>query len=122
MLACRDFHAGEPGDLFTNQVKLRLETKTTNPTVRDKILEAVKGITAAEWGVYGNNVVSAVNLTPCAPITLNDTKTAQRLQGYFGQHFGDQFWVPTHGCPCEGLLHPWRAVTCAIHVLEIGKY
>lgn len=100
-LVCRDFHAGEPGGLFTNQVKLRLETKTTNPTVRDKILEAVKAITAAECGVYGNKVVSAIDLTPRAPITLNDTKMAERLQDYFGQHFGDRFWIPPMDTPVE---------------------
>jgi hypothetical protein len=43
------------GDIFTNQVKLRLETKSTKPTIRDKILEAVRAATAAEcWQESGS--------------------------------------------------------------------
>lgn len=100
-LVCRDFHAGEPGALFTNSVNLRLETKTTDSKVRDQIFDAVKAITEAECSVFGGRVKATISLQSRAPVTLNDTKLAETLQDCFGEHFGDRFWVPPMDTPVE---------------------
>ncbi|KAH8591238.1 hypothetical protein B0O99DRAFT_690847 [Bisporella sp. PMI_857] len=100
-LACRGFHAGEPGALFTNSVNLHPETKTTNSKVRDQIFAAVKAITEAECGVFRGRVKASVSLKSRAPITLNDREIAETLQSYFGDYFGERFWTPPMDTPVE---------------------
>jgi amidohydrolase len=100
-LVCREFHAGEPGALYTNCVSMRLEAKTCDSGIRDQIFEAVKAITHAECGVFGGKTKASVEMIARAPVTLNDTRLAETLQDYFGQHFGDKFWIPPMDTPVE---------------------
>jgi metal-dependent amidase/aminoacylase/carboxypeptidase family protein len=100
-LVCREFHASEPGALYTNRVSMRLEAKTCDSGIRDQIFEAVKAITHAECGVFGGKTKASVEMIARAPVTLNDTRLAETLQDYFGQHFGDKFWIPPMDTPVE---------------------
>ncbi|KAK3366646.1 metal-dependent amidase/aminoacylase/carboxypeptidase [Lasiosphaeria ovina] len=102
-LVCRDLHAGQRGDLFTNRSEMRLEIKTTEASTRDRIFAAIKSITRAECdAIYGGGLVRASfkwNLR--APVTQNDTMLAEALQDSFGRHFGERFWVPPMDIPVE---------------------
>ncbi|KAI1391553.1 uncharacterized protein F4822DRAFT_189494 [Hypoxylon trugodes] len=101
-LKCRDFKAGVPGVSFTNKVYIRLELKTTETSDRDNIFSVIKTITKAECEASsGKRIEASVRLTPRAPITRNDTKSAEALQECFGRHFGDRFWIPPMDAPVE---------------------
>lgn len=97
----RDFHAGEPGALYTNCVDIRLEIKTIDTKIRDQITEAVEKITRAECGIFGDKMTSTVKVHSRAPITLNDTHLAEQLQNSFKHFFGERFWIPPMDEPVE---------------------
>ncbi|KAK3326196.1 hypothetical protein B0H66DRAFT_149904 [Apodospora peruviana] len=101
-LVCRDLHAGQRGDFFTNRLEMRLEIKTIEASKRDRIFDAIKSITRAECdAIYAGLVRASFQWTPRAPVTLNDTPLAEALQDSFGRHFGDRFWVPPMDIPVE---------------------
>ncbi|KAI9701498.1 MAG: hypothetical protein M1836_001554 [Candelina mexicana] len=100
-LVCRDFHAGEPGALYTNRVNMRLEIKTCESEIRDRIFDTMKAITAAECEVFGGKMKANVTMEARAPITLNNTQLAETLQESFSYHFGDRFWIPPMDLPVE---------------------
>ncbi|KAJ8132089.1 hypothetical protein O1611_g1536 [Lasiodiplodia mahajangana] len=100
-LKCRDFRAGEPGDLFTNKVYVRLEIKTTETIDRDNIFSRVEAITKGECQSSGGDIESTVRMTSRAPVTRNDKVLAEALQDCFGHYFGDRFWIPPMDTPVE---------------------
>lgn len=100
-LVCRDFQAGEPGALFTNEVHMRLEIKTCEIATRDKIIEAMKSVTSAEVEVFNGNMQVSYQVMSRAPVTKNNTELAEALQQVYVHHFGSRFWKPPMDKPVE---------------------
>ncbi|KFX96966.1 hypothetical protein O988_05089 [Pseudogymnoascus sp. VKM F-3808] len=89
VVTCGSFHGGESENAIPDRVVLKLNVRTQNDKVRDKVLAAVKRIIKAECEAGGVTQEPDIEPTSRFPLTENDEKVVGKLHEAFKPIFGD---------------------------------
>lgn len=89
VVTCGSFHGGESENAIPDRVVLKLNVRTQNDKVREKVLSAVKRIIKAECEAGGATQPPDIEPTSRFPLTENDPKIVDKLHDAFKPVFGD---------------------------------
>ncbi|KFY26308.1 hypothetical protein V493_04181 [Pseudogymnoascus sp. VKM F-4281 (FW-2241)] len=89
VVTCGSFHGGESENAIPDRVVLKLNIRTQNDKVREKVISAVKRIIKAECEAAGTTQPPDIEPTSRFPLTVNDPKIVDKLQDAFKPAFGD---------------------------------
>ncbi|OBT60531.1 hypothetical protein VE03_10030 [Pseudogymnoascus sp. 23342-1-I1] len=89
VVTCGSFHGGESENAIPDRVVLKLNVRTQNEKVREKVLSAVKRIIKAECEAGGATQPPDIEPTSQFPLTENDPKIVDKLHDAFKPVFGD---------------------------------
>ena len=68
---------------------LKINTRTTTPATRDRVLAAIRRIIKAECEASNSPKEPLIEPTSRFPLTINDDDTASRLASSFSEYFGE---------------------------------
>ncbi|KAL2037928.1 hypothetical protein N7G274_009403 [Stereocaulon virgatum] len=83
--------AGQTENVIADRAVLRLNTRTTTPATRDRVLAAIRRIIKAECEASNSPKAPLIEPTSRFPLTINDKDVASRLASSFGEFFGKDF-------------------------------
>jgi len=83
--------AGSTENIISDQAVLKINTRTTTPAVRERVLAAVRRIIKAECEASNSPKPPLIEPTTCFPLTINDDDTASRLSSSFSEFFKADF-------------------------------
>ena len=83
--------AGSTENIIPDKAILKINTRSTTPKVRSKLLAALKRIINAECEAGNSPKPPLIEETSSFPLTMNDTEVASRLATSFDQHFKGDF-------------------------------
>ncbi|KFZ12535.1 hypothetical protein V502_07046 [Pseudogymnoascus sp. VKM F-4520 (FW-2644)] len=89
VVTCGSFHGGESENAIPDRVVLKLNVRTQNEKVREKVLSAVKRIIKAECDAGGVTQPPDIEPTSRFPLTENDPKIVDKLYDALKPVFGD---------------------------------
>lgn len=81
--------AGHVANIIPDQLDLKLNVRTYDPKVRERVISSVKRIIEAECLAGGVAEKPLVKQILSAPATINDEATVKALQKTFGSYFGE---------------------------------
>lgn len=94
VLSCGSIHSGSTANIIPSTLDLKLNVRTFNANVRERVISSMKRIIKAECQASGAPQEPQIDLVISAPATLNDDAMAQRLKGAFGNYFKDNLVDP----------------------------
>lgn len=83
--------AGSTENIIADHAVLKVNTRTTTPVVRKKVLAAVRRIIEAECKASNATKPPLIESTSSFPLTINDDDVASRLSSSFSEHFKGDF-------------------------------
>lgn len=86
-----EFHAGTAENIIPAEACLKLNVRTTDETVRDHVLQAIKRICNAEARASNAPRDPEFEEINNFPLTVNDAGTTGRISEAFRSHFGELF-------------------------------
>lgn len=89
VLTCGSFHGGDAHNVIPDYVKFRINVRTYNNNVREKVLKAIKDIIHAECSAVGAPREPTIERTHEYPLTSNNPKLTEELRTLFMYHFGE---------------------------------
>ena len=88
VITCGSFHGGDAHNIIPESVDIKLNIRTYNEKVREKVLDSVRGIIEAECESAGAPRKPEIKQTHQYPLTDNDPEIAQELRSLFEDSFG----------------------------------
>ncbi|KAM0718210.1 hypothetical protein Q7P37_006542 [Cladosporium fusiforme] len=87
VVTCASIQAGDAENVVIDDARLAIDVRTTNPATRKRTLASIKRIVDAE-ALAGNAVQEPTyQTTRSFPLTINDAKITEKLEGSFSAHF-----------------------------------
>ena len=83
--------AGQTENIIADHAVLKINTRTTTPATRDRVLAAIRRIIKAECEAGNSPKEPLIESTSRFPLTINDKDIATRLASGFSEFFGDAF-------------------------------
>lgn len=83
--------AGQTENIIADRAVLKINTRTTTPATRDRVLAAIRRIIKAECEASNSPKEPLIEPTSRFPLTINDKDTASRLASSFSEYFGQAF-------------------------------
>lgn len=74
-----------------DEAVLKINTRSTTPAVRKKVIAAVRRIIEAECAASNAPKPPLIEATSRFPLTINDEEIATKLKSSFSEHFKDNF-------------------------------
>lgn len=90
VVTCGSIHAGESGNSIPDHADLKLNIRTYDANVRDKVVSAIKKIITAECEASGVEKEPEIKATDSFPLTDNDSEVVDRIQRAWKNSFGDK--------------------------------
>jgi len=97
-VTCASIHGGKAHNVIPDEVEIILNIRTFEPSVREKVLAAVKRIIRGEAIASGVVKEPDVDLIVSYPLTVNDPPATQKLTEVFTSYFdNNRTWeAPRH--------------------------
>lgn len=89
VLTCGSFHGGDAHNIIPDFVEFKINVRTYNTKVREKVLKAIKDIIHAECLAAGAPREPTIERTHDYPLTSNDPKLTEELRALFIEYFGE---------------------------------
>lgn len=89
VLTCGSFHGGDAHNVIPDCAIFKINVRTYNVTVREKVLKAIKDIIHAECSAVGAPREPTIMRTHEYPLTSNDPKLTEELRDLFIKHLGE---------------------------------
>ena len=88
VITCGSFHGGDAHNIISESVDIKLNIRTYDEKIREKVLDSVRGIIEAECQSAGAPRKPEIKQTHQYPLTDNDPKIAEELRSLFEDSFG----------------------------------
>ena len=82
--------AGKVENIIPHEARLKLNVRTTDEKVREKVLEAIRRICEAEALASGASLMPEIKEINSFPLTVNDEGAAELIEGSFRKYFGNK--------------------------------
>ena len=83
--------AGSAENVIADQAVLKINTRTTSPATRERLLASLRRIIIAECEASNSPKEPMIETTSSFPLTVNDSDIATHLESSFGEFFGEAF-------------------------------
>ncbi|KAI9642414.1 hypothetical protein NHQ30_009219 [Ciborinia camelliae] len=88
VITCGSFHGGDAHNVITDYAKFKMNVRTYNDKVREKVLKSIKNIIYAECSAVGAPREPIIERTHEYPLTSNDPRLTEELRTLFVKRFG----------------------------------
>ncbi|MCJ1304465.1 hypothetical protein MMC08_007277 [Hypocenomyce scalaris] len=92
VVTCGSIHAGETDNVIPDYLDLKLNVRTYEPDVREKVLDAIKRIIEAECEASGVAKKPSIRTTARFPVTKNSPEIVEAVTKTFKKVFRDGVW------------------------------
>lgn len=89
-VTCASIHGGDTDNVIPDRLELKVDVRTFDPTVREKVMAAVKRIINAECEAAGVLKSPLIEATRTFPLTVNDPSLVESLRSTFKASFGEE--------------------------------
>ncbi|KAL8688692.1 MAG: hypothetical protein Q9218_005464 [Villophora microphyllina] len=83
--------AGQTENIIADKAEVRVNVRTQNHEVRNKILASIRRIVKGECEASGAVKEPLIEETTHFPLSVNDADVTRQVMGTFGEFFGDRF-------------------------------
>lgn len=90
VLTVGEFHAGTAENIIPAEAYIKLNVRTTDETVRNHVMEAIKRICVAEAHASNAPKDPEFEIINNYPLTVNDPEVTQKVSDAFRKHFGER--------------------------------
>jgi amidohydrolase len=90
VLTCAYLHAGRAINIIPDYVDMKVDLRTYQPEIREKLVQAVKRVIHAECEASGLPEAPSITQTDDIPAVVNDASVVETLQKKFRERFGDK--------------------------------
>ena len=90
VVTCGSIHAGNSENAIPDSAELKLDIRTFDPTIRQKVVRTVKDIIRAECSLAGCPRQPEIKQTREFPLTVNDGGVVERISGAMVDFFGQE--------------------------------
>ncbi|PYI02910.1 metal-dependent amidase/aminoacylase/carboxypeptidase [Aspergillus sclerotiicarbonarius CBS 121057] len=91
VVTCGYIQAGHAGNVIPDTLDLKLDVRTCDDSIRERVVGSVKRIIRAECESAGCEKEPQIDHVSSTPATINDDATVQTLRNAFGSYFQDRF-------------------------------
>ena len=88
VITCGSFHGGDAHNIIADSVDIKLNIRTYDAKVREKVLDSMRRIIEAECIAAGSPRKPEIKQTHQYPLTSNDPEIAEGLRSLFKEFFG----------------------------------
>ena len=120
VVTCGSIHAGESGNTIPDHTDLKLNIRTYDTDVRDKVMSAVKKIIRAECEASGVEREPEITATGSFPLTDNDPEIVDKLLANWKNIFGDKIHYQERKVASEDLPNLAKAMNIPYAVWFLG--
>lgn len=89
-VTCASIHAGDTDNVIPDRLELKVDVRSFDPTVREKVVAGIKRIINAECEAAGVLKSPLIEATRTFPLTVNDPSLVLSLQNTFKVSFGEE--------------------------------
>lgn len=89
-VTCASIHAGDTDNVIPDRLELKFDVRSFDPTVRDKVVAAIKRIINTECEAANVPKSPLIEATRTFPLTINDPGLVESLQDTFKASFGEE--------------------------------
>jgi metal-dependent amidase/aminoacylase/carboxypeptidase family protein len=89
VLTCGSIHGGDTENIIPDEVKFKINIRTYDQTVREKVLKSMRQIIYSECEASQTPKPPSITSISQFPLTDNDQATVNALRGTFQEYFGD---------------------------------
>ena len=90
VVTCGYIQAGHAGNVIPDTLDLKLDVRTCEESIRERVVSSVKRIIRAECESAGCEREPQIDHVSSTPATINDDATVQALRETFGSYFQDR--------------------------------
>ena len=89
-VTCASIHAGDTDNVIPDHLELAVDVRSFDPTVREKVIAAIKRIINAECEAAGVLKSPLIEATRSFPLTVNDPGLVESLRKTFRANLGEE--------------------------------
>lgn len=93
VLTVGSINSGTKENIIPETAELKLGLRTSDPKVRDRVLEAIRRVTLAEAAASGAPKEPEFERLPSLPLTVNDARATETVRAALSARIGDGFHV-----------------------------
>ncbi|KAI0102837.1 putative hippurate hydrolase [Nemania sp. FL0031] len=90
VLSCAYLHAGTAINIIPDSVDMKIDLRTYQPEIREKLIVGLKRVIHAECEASGLPEAPSITQTDNVPAVVNDESIVETLQKTFRERFGDK--------------------------------